>query len=176
MFYVYALLNHGGDTSAASSELSKRGYGKPCEMTWLAGEGGTISTVHPSPVIVGAANLWDPSTLTDIGLGRRLVAESGGRLRFTHDTGRWYWYDGRRWVEDPPRYSRQNKLPKRSAEQIWRELSKLPPTQSSKVAAKFALDANKCRSIGNAVELARSEPLLAIRTEGIQFKPMDIEL
>ena len=28
MFYVYALLHHGGDTSAASSELSKRGYGK----------------------------------------------------------------------------------------------------------------------------------------------------
>ena len=90
--------NHGGNTSAASSELSKRGYGKPCEMTWLAGEGGTISTVHPSPVIVGAANLLDPSTLTDIGLGRRLVAESGGRLRYAHDTGRWYWYDGRRWV------------------------------------------------------------------------------
>ena len=103
MFYVYALLNHGGDTSVASRELSKRGNGKPCEFSWVAGEGGTISTVHPSPIVGGAADLLDPSTLTDIGLGRRLVAESGGRLRFAHDTGRWFWYDGRHWVECSPK-------------------------------------------------------------------------
>ena len=170
MFYVYALLHHGGITSAASSELSKRGYGKPCEMTWLAGEGGTISTVHPSPIVVGAANLLDPSTLTDIGLGRRLVAESGGCLRFAHDTGRWYWYDGRRWVEDSNAIHAKQ-IAKTSAEQIWRQLSEMPPTQSAKSATKFALEANKRRSIDNAVALALSEPLLAVRTEEFNSDP-----
>ena len=171
MFYVYALLNHGGDTSQASSVLSKSGYGKPCELSWIAGEGGTISTVHPSPIVVGAADLLDPSTLTDIGLGRRLVAESGGRLRFAHDTGRWFWYDGRRWIMDLQNPIHAKQIAKTSAEQIWRQLSEMPPTQSAKNAAKFALDANKCRSIGNAVEMARSEPLLAVRTTEFNSDP-----
>ena len=42
----------------------------------------------------------DPDFLTDLGNGRRLVAQHGTDLRYCGPLGGWFWWDGRRWARD----------------------------------------------------------------------------
>lgn len=42
----------------------------------------------------------DGEPMNDLGNARRLVKKHGETIRFCHDAGKWYCWDGRRWVKD----------------------------------------------------------------------------
>lgn len=42
----------------------------------------------------------DNEPMNDLGNGRRLVKKHGETIRYCHDAGKWYCWDGRRWVKD----------------------------------------------------------------------------
>jgi putative DNA primase/helicase len=119
-FHAYAILNHGGDDSAAASELRKQGFGKdPAVSVVSRSPFGTVPGGQvPAPAPAGGD--WQTTgalaTVTDIatkqsprpaatilysddGNAHLLINEYGDQLRFNADAGRWLWWNGQRWVQ-----------------------------------------------------------------------------
>lgn len=87
-FGAYALLNHGGDHSAAASALATRGYGS-----------------RPLPVLIDSFQLTAPIeeesySLDDVGNGMRLARAVAGRYRWVVEEKVWYRWDGEHWRPD----------------------------------------------------------------------------
>jgi hypothetical protein len=64
------------------------------------GEPSEAATSHTENLIARAATLEDISTLTDIGLSRRLVLEAKGSIRFLRDQDEWITWTGTHWEAD----------------------------------------------------------------------------
>lgn len=107
-FGAYALLNHGGDHSAAASGLRRQGYGAPAPEPVRH-----LSAVpSPRPAIDGTAALSvvehptaaaaGPETYsrTDDGNALRLVDQHEHELRYVPQRGKWLRWDGHRWAWD----------------------------------------------------------------------------
>lgn len=103
----------------------------------------------------GPAALDDSSTLTDIGLARRLTLEANGTLRYVREWKSWLAWDGRRWVQDDGLAAQH--IAKQVSDELWRELAELSSERRSAVVS-FVKGAASSRSIDAAVKLARSEP------------------
>jgi len=103
----------------------------------------------------GPACLTDTSTLTDVGLARRLVLEANGSLRYVREWKSWLAWDGKRWVPDDGLAAQH--VAKRVGDELWREAAELQSFQREQVAT-FLKTASSSRSIDAAVKLARSEP------------------
>ncbi|MFB7364184.1 phage/plasmid primase, P4 family, partial [Streptomyces hydrogenans] len=109
---AYALLNHGGDHTAAARELRRRGYGQaapepvrhlaavPTQATVAAPVDGTAAlNVIPHPT---AAADTGPETYsrTDDGNALRLIDLHQDEIRFVPQRGKWLIWDGHRWAWD----------------------------------------------------------------------------
>ncbi|WP_344326877.1 DNA primase family protein [Streptomyces macrosporus] len=109
-FGAYALLNHGGDHSAAARELRRLGYGQPAPEpvrhlrpvpnTPAPVDGTAALNVHEHPM----ASRPDPGpqtySRTDDGNALRLVDAHEHEIRFVPQRGRWLIWDGHRWAWD----------------------------------------------------------------------------
>lgn len=105
---VYALLNHGGDFSAAASTLRRRGYGTPIPeptrpvLTVLPTASGSVAviaepaTTHDRPVTA------ETFVHSDDGNALALVDAYGDRIRYCPERGRWLHWTGQRWAWCPP--------------------------------------------------------------------------
>lgn len=98
-FGAYALLEHGGDYSAAAARLRRDGYGDQSHgdenLEDLIGgapgpEDGPGTQADPSP----------SEPLTELGYARRLIHAYGDQLRYVPAWGRWLIWDGKRWADD----------------------------------------------------------------------------
>jgi putative DNA primase/helicase len=110
----------------------------------------------------GPACLNDSSTLTDVGLARRLVLEANGTLRYVKEWKSWLAWDGKRWVQDDGLAAQH--VAKRVGDELWREAAELPAERRNQVAT-FVKAASSSRSIDAAVKLARSEPGVVVGAE-----------
>ncbi|GAA3374668.1 phage/plasmid primase, P4 family [Streptomyces racemochromogenes] len=106
-FGAFALLNHGGDHSAAARELRRLGYGAPAPepVRHLASVppqatpvDGTAALVLQHPAATGAA--VETYSRTDDGNALRLVDLHEQELRYVPQRGRWLRWDGHRWAWD----------------------------------------------------------------------------
>lgn len=106
-FGAYALLNHGGDHSAAASGLRRQGYGAPAPEPVRH----LTAVPSPRPAIEGTAALAvahhpaaesGPETYsrTDDGNALRLVDEHEHEIRYVPQRGKWLRWDGHRWAWD----------------------------------------------------------------------------
>lgn len=87
-FGAFALLNFGGDHSAAASALVSQGYGS-----------------RPLPVLLDQFHLTAPIeeesySLDDVGNGMRLARAVAGRFRWVVEEKVWYWWDGAHYRPD----------------------------------------------------------------------------
>jgi putative DNA primase/helicase len=107
-FGAYALLNHGGDHSAAASALRRLGYGEPApepvrhltavpNQTTHPVDGTAALNVHPHPTASSGPETY---TRTDDGNALRLIDEHETEIRFVPQRGRWLVWDGHRWAWD----------------------------------------------------------------------------
>jgi len=110
----------------------------------------------------GPANLNDSSTLTDVGLARRLVHEAAGKLRYVREWRSWLSWGGRRWQQDDGLAA--SHVAKQVSDNLWRELSELPPERRGQVL-NFVKAASSARGIEAAVRLARSEPQVVVSAD-----------
>ncbi|MGW6566476.1 phage/plasmid primase, P4 family [Streptomyces sp. NPDC054975] len=105
---AYALLNHGGNHSAAASALRRQGYGTPAPepvrhlaAVPAARTDGTaaLSVVVPHPAAATAA---EPETYsrTDDGNALRLIDLHQDEIRYVPQRGKWLVWDGHRWAWD----------------------------------------------------------------------------
>ncbi len=105
-FAVYALLNHGGDFSAAAKALAEQGYGEQRGRPSRNGTAAHAPGMSERPT--GARDEAEPPAadanvdvhLTDLGNARRVVKRHGRDLRFVHPWKTWLVWDERRWAED----------------------------------------------------------------------------
>ncbi|GGY29861.1 hypothetical protein GCM10010363_07930 [Streptomyces omiyaensis] len=107
---AYALLNHGGNHSAAASALRRQGYGEPAPepVRHLA----AVPAPRTAPPVDGTAALsvvvqhpaadTGPETYsrTDDGNALRLIDLHQDEIRFVPQRGKWLTWDGHRWAWD----------------------------------------------------------------------------
>lgn len=96
---------------------------------------------------------------TDAGNARRLVTAHGHHVRYVGQWGAWLIWDGRRWKRDTRGHIYE--LAKAVAQDLWREAVNLEG-EHRKQAFKWALQSEGAGKIRAMVELARSDPKVAI--------------
>ena len=94
--------------------------------------------------------------MTDIGLARRLMLESRGRLRYCREQKNWLSWSGSHWVTDDGLGAQH--IAKVVSDLLWSELAELPAAMRSPAAVSFVKASSSCRGIDAACKLARSEP------------------
>jgi putative DNA primase/helicase len=110
----------------------------------------------------GPADLNDSSTLTDVGLARRLVLEASDTLRYVREWKAWLSWTGRHWQKDDGLAAAH--VAKQVSDKLWRELAELPPERRGQVLT-FVKAAASARGIEAAVKLARSEPQVVVTAD-----------
>lgn len=172
-FGAYAVLEHGGDHSAAARKLAADDYGQRAPRpltparhltavpntdehdpgaTQAAAAGGAAAAPQTSP-LVGT----DSAALTDAGNARLLAAEYSARLRYIPDAGRWAAWTGVRWEWSP------DDAP---ALQAALDIADRLPTNNAEIR-KHRVKSLGTRALTNVVRLARTLPEL--RTPAAEF-------
>lgn len=123
----------------------------------------------------GPADLNDDSTLTDVGLARRLVLEAKDTLRYVKEWGSWLSWSGRHWEQDNGLVAAH--IGKRVSDKLWREYAELPEWLRKKPnVLGFVRSAASSRTIEAAVRLARSEPQVIVSAAELDRHPYLLNL
>lgn len=158
---------------------------------WVACGG----TAEEFAKLIGSAQDWEPGALVsadeetplgpdgeplnDLGNARRLVKRHGDTVRFCHDAGKWYCWDGRRWVKDETgeivrkakvivdEMLRQAAVMRRSAESDADD-SEL---ELAKAFERHAVSSGNHRRILAMISQAESEPGITILANGLDADP-----
>jgi P4 family phage/plasmid primase-like protien len=117
-------------------------------------------------------DLFRPSGRTDIANGKRIIAAQGDDLRWVGPWKKWLWWDGKRWVEDSAKQAAA--LGKKVAEHLWVELSERAQGHTTKElgpVSTWCKTSASSRGIANALEMASSEPGIAILPDKLNTHP-----
>ena len=117
----------------------------------------------------GPVRLNDASTLTDIGLARRLVLEAKGSLRYCRESKNWLAWSGKVWKQDDGLAAAH--IAKRVSDKLWREMAELPSDDDRRRALPFVKTSASRRAVDAAVSLARSEPGICISVTELDQHP-----
>lgn len=118
----------------------------------------------------GPACLSDTSTLTDVGLARRLVLEANGTLRYVKEWRAWLAWDKHRWLHDDGLAAAH--VAKKVSDKLWREFAELPDKKKEAAGVlSFVKASSSARGIESAVKLARSEPGVVVSADELNRHP-----
>lgn len=173
-FGAYALLEHGGDHSAAARALAAKGFGHRAERTIAPapavpepaalGEVGSPSATvtnitaarsNTALKALPATISSDPDALTDLGNARLTATRYAHRLRYIPDAGRWAEWTGTRW-EWAPDHAPATQAVIETIEEIPVDNDQLIKHRNKSMGA---------RAISNAVALLKAEPALRINAD-----------
>lgn len=170
---AYALLEHGGDHSAAARELRRRGYGQPAPepARHLAVVPAPAPTPGPGPATDGTAALAvdesapaaGPETYsrTDDGNALRLVDRHADEIRYCPARG-WLTWDGHRWAWD------ERGLVAELARDIARSL---PEDEGDLQHKARSLSA---RGLESMVKVARTDPRIVAPPAALDANPWQL--
>jgi len=176
-FDLFTYFEHGNDRKAAvrayGLELRERSQREAMPAKVTADE----PTVEAEPLTTavaitesGAANVGKPETLTDVGLGRRIVCEAAGRVRYVIDRGIWVRWTGTHW-EDDAKALEMRRVAKLVASKLWQEMMARGPDRTGVALFRFVQAAASRRSIDAAISLAASEPDVEARSTDFDTDP-----
>jgi putative DNA primase/helicase len=107
-------------------------------------------------VVPEAAGRTGPRfTLTDLGNAERFVDQHGERVRFCHPWGKWFIFDGRRWVTDDS--GLVEAMMKTTVRHIYNEAAEAETDKERKAIADHAKRSESRARIADALHLTRSE-------------------
>lgn len=170
---AYALLEHGGDHSAAAKELRRRGYGQaaPEPARHLAVVPAPAPAPGPAPATDGTAALQvdepapaaGPETYsrTDDGNALRLVDRHADEIRYCPARG-WLTWDGHRWAWD------ERGLVAELARDIARSL---PEGEGESRHKDRSLSA---RGLESMVKVARTDPRIVAPPAALDANPWQL--
>lgn len=115
------------------------------------------------------ANLRRPSTCTDLGFARRVVASLDGRARYCLEKTKWLGFDGKRFVDDQGAAITAHA--KDVSDQMWNEVRDVRAAQR-RGASKYASRCSSSVGIDAAVKLARSEKGMTVSEGELDAEPM----
>lgn len=108
--------------------------------------------------------------LTDMGNAERLLKNHGENLKRVGKIGAWFIWDGKRWVEDET--EEIDHLMKRTIRSIHLEVKKDEDTDKSNKILQHAISSEAKSAVKAAVELAKSDPKVAVKLEEFNSNPM----
>lgn len=111
-----------------------------------------------------------PYHLTDLGNAERIVAQHGHGVRYCPPRKRWLWWDGKRWQWDET--GTIPRLAKLSARSILREAAHVDNDDARKAIVKHAFASEAAARIRAAIDLAQSEPGIAVLPRELDSSPM----
>jgi putative DNA primase/helicase len=119
-----------------------------------------------------AADLSRPSTLTDVGLARRLARMMRGKLLYVRERHMFAAWDGRRWLVPADHVAQQTA--KKMHDGLWRELRTLDIQKKAHRRRAFAfVDGSGTRTkIAAAISLAQTEPGISASISEFDAHPM----
>jgi len=117
--------------------------------------------------VVGG-NSTEPAQLekpnpTDVGNAERLAAQYGGELRYCHPWRAWLVWDGRRWARD--RSGEAWRRAKETVRAMYHEAADLEDDAKRIELARHARSSESQRRIAGMLELAKSDPRIAVLPE-----------
>jgi P4 family phage/plasmid primase-like protien len=111
----------------------------------------------------------DPPKLTELGNARRLVAAHGTRLRYSRPLNQWFDWDGCRWC--PDQSGAVWRRAKDTVRRLGHEAAEAATDQQRKATLQWALKSEERKVIAAMIELAWSEPSVAIMPEELDRDP-----
>jgi putative DNA primase/helicase len=164
---AYALLEHGGDHSAAARELRRRGYGHRPEPP----RPHTARAARPAPATDGTAALAvdepapEPSpetyTRTDDGNALRLVDRHAHEIRYCPQRG-WLTWDGHRWAWDERGH----------VSELARDIARSLPEGEGDLQHKAR--SLSARGLESMVKVARTDPRVVAPLNTLDAKPWQL--
>lgn len=124
------------------------------------------AAVVPEPPRVIPAEL---ANFTELGNAQRLVEAHGDRIRFCKSLGQWYEWDGARWAPDHTEGIWRRT--KDCVRQMGREATETLDDARRKAILKWALKSEEKKTITAMIDLARSEPGIAIMPDDLDRDP-----
>lgn len=163
---AYAILNHGGDHSAAARDLAARGYGHRAERHLQAvptspatpnatrDDAISIATAATAPELRPVAISGEADQLTDVGNAHLTRDTWRGRLAYVPDARRWADWDGNRWA-----WSADDAT---ALQAVLHTIRGIPDDPDYEALMKHRLKSQSARALSNAVAILRSEPTMRI--------------
>ena len=133
------------------------------------GTNGNSAAADPAHTSDGAAPDSDEQPnfpLTELGNAERLVDQCGPRIRFCHEYGEWFCWDGRRWCLDTT--GEITRLAKLVVRGIAGEAARAPSKELRKKVVGWAKDSERSAAITAMLKLAQSE-------SGIPVSPNELD-
>lgn len=168
-FHAYAVLNHGGDHSAAASELRKEGHGEPPK----------IKEYDPTPAAPTASSSPTPKEpqdkthrpqgvpiYTDHGNALLLLHEHGKNLRYNHEKGRWLIWNGTRWEYQPDNHAGVRELAKATIVAM--------DTTDNATAKRHQAKSLSNAGISNMINMACTNPHILISSDQLDTHPHEL--
>jgi len=172
-FGVYAILEHGGDFSAAGKALYRlyepKRKSKATNGAHPAADATEPTVTHPSQVDPETAEILEGRALTDYGNAERLVQYHGEDLRFCHPFGKWLAWDGRRWQIDNT--AEVMRRAKQTARRVYQEAADASDPAQAKELAKHAIRSEGDARLRAMIGLAESEPGVPALPEQLDADP-----
>lgn len=140
-----------------------RTYGQVTLETSVSGavQANKKQEVKPAPRDASTA----PPRETDVGNGKRLVAEYGNDLRYCHQMKTWLTWSGERWLLDDMQKIMQ--YAKETAAAIWQEVADADNESRRNELVKHARASESYAKLKAMAACAQSEPEVAITVDGL---------
>lgn len=167
-FAVFCYLDHDGNWGAATQVLASQGFGEPLPpalMQSLERQGGLID------LDALAEAHFD---CVDVDNGRRLIQSDGKDLHYIKQLGAWFYWDGKRWVEDLR--GEVERRAKARAEAILVEASMTTNPDREKALTKWWNKSRSAPGIAAMIQMARTEPGVSILVDDLDANPMRLNV
>ncbi|MGD0581204.1 MAG: phage/plasmid primase, P4 family [Bryobacteraceae bacterium] len=106
---------------------------------------------------------------TDLGLSERFIRQHGEDLRYCVEMAMWLKWNGTRW--EPDKLKQVHQLAKKTAKALYFELAAEPDEEKRKQLFKFIQKSESERSLNAVVNLARTDPRIAVSISAFDTQP-----
>jgi putative DNA primase/helicase len=108
-------------------------------------------------------------SLTDLGNSERFIRQYAHDLRYSVETATWHIWNGTRW--EPDTLNQVHQLAKATVRNIYDELALEPDPDKRKALFKFIQRSESERSLNALVNLARTDPRIAVSVVVFDAQP-----
>ena len=151
-FKAYSILNHSGDDTAAARALGDAGYGERVTSS-IPARG---SAAEPAGAVLAQ---------TEYGLALTFLATHADVIRYNTESGRFYHWDGTRWVVQPDTGGAVMQLYLSHARSL---------DEGDREAARFKRHALSQRGAFAVLALTKSDPRITCTTDDFDAHPWEL--
>lgn len=157
-----AVLEHGGNMSAAAKTLAQHGYGTPTEQPRDLTQ---YATTTPTGSPATPATITEPATytLTDDGNALRYIDTHHPHIRYCPQTGMWLTWNGHRWQWDQQGHTAE----------LARDLARNLPTTTDP-ERKHRTRSLSRNAINNTLSLAKTDPRTIANLSDLDARPYEL--